>query len=174
MAVLLGAASSTAPGAVQLPKRYYLALGDSIAYGFQPKANATRASAFRGYVEVFAARLRKLSPQIEVVNYGCPGESSVTFALGRCPTLPGVKLHNRYRGPQLKAAVSFLRAHSGQVSPITLTLWGAQRGEAKRTLAGSPGDGTPHGMSRRSVGVVAARTSTRTTRTTPTTIPATT
>jgi lysophospholipase L1-like esterase len=128
MAVLLLAASSTAPGAVQLPKRYYLALGDSIAYGFQPtKANATRASAFRGYVDVFAARLRKLSPQIEVVNYGCPGETSVTFTRGRCPTLAeGVKLHDAYRGPQLKAAVSFLRAHPGQVSPITLTLWGAE------------------------------------------------
>jgi lysophospholipase L1-like esterase len=127
MAVLLSAASSTAPGAVHLPQHYYLALGDSIAYGFQPtKANANRASAFPGYVEVFAARLRKLSPQIEVVNYGCPGESSVTFARGRCPTLAeGVKLHDPYRGPQLKAALSFLRAHPGQVSPITLTLWGA-------------------------------------------------
>jgi lysophospholipase L1-like esterase len=127
MTVFLGAASSTAPGGVQLPKRYYLALGDSIAYGFQPtKANATRASAFRGYVEVFAARLQKLSPEIEIVNYSCPGESTVTFARGRCPTLPGAKLHDAYRGPQLKAAVSFLRAHPGQVSPITLTLWGAE------------------------------------------------
>lgn len=125
VAVLVGAASSPAPGAVQLPKRYYLALGDSIAYGFQPtKANATRASAFRGYVDAFAARLRKLSPQIEVVNYSCPGESSVTFARSRCPTLPGAKLHDPYRGPQLKAALSFVRAHPGQVSPITLTLWG--------------------------------------------------
>jgi lysophospholipase L1-like esterase len=126
MAVLVGSASTHAPGAVQLPKRYYLALGDSIAYGFQPtKANATRPSAFRGYVDVFAARLRKLSPQIEVVNYGCPGETSVTFARGRCPTLAeGVKLHDAYRGSQLRAAVSFLRSHPGQVSPITLTLWG--------------------------------------------------
>jgi lysophospholipase L1-like esterase len=125
--VLLGAASSMAPGAAQAPERYYLALGDSIAYGFQPtKANATRASAFRGYVDVFAARLRKLSPQIDVVNYSCPGESTVTFARGRCPTLPGVKLHDAYRGPQLKAALAFLRAHPGEVSPITLTLWGAE------------------------------------------------
>jgi lysophospholipase L1-like esterase len=124
LALLLGAASST-PGATSSPKRYYLALGDSIAYGFQPtKANATRASAFRGYVDVFAARLRKLSPQIEVVNYSCPGESTRTFTRGRCPTLPGAKLHDRYRGPQLKAAVAFLRAHPGEVSPITLTLWG--------------------------------------------------
>jgi lysophospholipase L1-like esterase len=126
MALLAGSAGS-APGAAQLPKRYFLALGDSIAYGFQPtKANATQPSAFRGYAEVFAARLRKLSPQIAVVNYSCPGETSVTFARGRCPTLAeGVKLHDPYRGPQLKTAVSFLRAHPDQVSPITLTLWGA-------------------------------------------------
>lgn len=121
-------ARSTAPRPVyQAPQSYYLALGDSITYGFQPtKANAAPPSAFdTGYVDVFAARLRKLSPKIQVVNYGCPGESSVTFTRGRCPTLAeGVKLHDAFRGSQLKAAVSFLRAHRGQVSPITLTLWG--------------------------------------------------
>jgi lysophospholipase L1-like esterase len=124
---LLGVASGTAPGAANAPQRYYLALGDSIAYGFQPtKANA-KPSALTGYVSPFASRLRRLSPQIEVVNYSCPGESTVTFARGRCPTLAdGVKLHDAYRGPQLKAAVAFLRAHSDQVSPITLTLWGAE------------------------------------------------
>jgi lysophospholipase L1-like esterase len=124
---VLGAASSAAPGAASLPQRYYLALGDSMTYGFQPtKANATRPSAFKtGYVDVFAARLRKLSPGLQVVNYGCPGESSVTFTRGRCPTLAqGVKLHDAYRGSQLNAALSFLRAHPGEVSPITLTLWG--------------------------------------------------
>ena len=82
-------ASSTAPRPVyQAPQSYYLALGDSITYGFQPtKANpGLRPSAFEtGYVDVFAARLRKLSPKIQVVNYGCPGESSVTFTQGRLP-----------------------------------------------------------------------------------------
>jgi lysophospholipase L1-like esterase len=33
-------------------------------------------------------------------------------------------LHNTFRGPQLTAALSFLRAHPGRVDPITLTLWG--------------------------------------------------
>jgi lysophospholipase L1-like esterase len=111
----------------QPPQGYYLALGDSIAYGFQPnKPNAATPSAFdTGYVDLFAARLRKLSPKLQVVNYGCPGESTVTFTRGRCPTLAeGVKLHDAFRGSQLKAALSFLRAHRGQVSPITLTLWG--------------------------------------------------
>ena len=110
----------------QPPQSYYLALGDSMTYGFQPtKAKpGARPSDFKtGYVDLFAARLRKLSPKIDVVNYGCPGESTVTFTRGgwRCD---GFKLHDTFRGPQLKAAASFLRAHPRQVSPITLTLWG--------------------------------------------------
>jgi lysophospholipase L1-like esterase len=121
-------AKSAAPGPVyQPPQSYYLALGDSIAYGFQPnKRDAAPSSAFdTGYVDVFAARLRKLSPQIQVDNYGCPGESTVTFTRGGCAGLAeGKKLHDAFRGSQLKAALSFLRAHRGQVSPITLTLWG--------------------------------------------------
>ncbi len=111
----------------QPPQSYYLALGDSMAYGFQPTKNpGARPSVFdTGYVDLFAARLRKLSPQIQVVNYGCPGESTVTFTRGGCPAFAdGFKLHNAFRGPQLKATQSFLRAHPGQVSPITVTLWG--------------------------------------------------
>ena len=130
----------------QPPLSYYLALGDSITYGFQPDKADAGAGPSRfdtGYVDVFAARLRaavpqplagarggrveprKIAPKIEVLNYGCPGESSVTFTRGGCPTLAqGIKLHDRFRGSQLQAALSFLRAHPGQVSPITLTLWG--------------------------------------------------
>jgi len=128
---LIGAAAATgaSPRPVyKPPQRYYLALGDSMAYGFQPsKANSiNRPSAFNtGYVDVFAARLRKLSPKLRVVNYGCPGESTVTFARGGCDGLhDGFRLHDAYRGSQLKAAKAFLRAHPGQVSPITVTLWG--------------------------------------------------
>jgi len=110
----------------QSPQSYYLALGDSMAYGFQPtKAKAPPAAVDTGYVDLFASRLRKLSPKLEVVNYGCPGESAQTFVRGGCDWLEhGGKLHDRFRGPQLKAALSFLRAHSGKVSPITVTLWG--------------------------------------------------
>lgn len=127
-AVVLGAAGSTSSRPVyQLPQSYYLALGDSITYGFQPtKKPGARPSLFNtGYVDVFVARLRKLSPKIRVVNYGCPGESTVTFTRGGCPGFAdGFKLHAAFRGSQLRAALSFLRAHPGQVSPITLTLFG--------------------------------------------------
>jgi len=111
----------------QPPQRYYLALGDSIAYGYQPtKKPGARPAAFEtGYVDVFAARLRKLSPKIQLVNYGCPGESTATFTGGGCSaSADGFKLHDAFRGSQLRAALSFLRSHRGQVSPVTLTLWG--------------------------------------------------
>jgi lysophospholipase L1-like esterase len=124
----LGAASGASPQPErQTPQSYYLALGDSITYGIQPdKPAAVAPSAYdTGYVDVVAARLRKRSPGIAVVNYGCPGESTVTFRRGGCPWLAeGRKLHDAFRGSQLAAAVSFLRAHPGEVSPITVTLFG--------------------------------------------------
>jgi lysophospholipase L1-like esterase len=119
-----GESSSTSPR----PQSYYLALGDSITYGFQPTkaaAGAPPSSFDTGYVDVFAARLRKLSPKIQVVNYGCPGESTVTFARGGCPAFAdGIKLHDAFRGSQINAAVSFLRAHPGEVGTITVSLFG--------------------------------------------------
>ena len=112
----------------QAPQSYYLALGDSMAYGLQPsKVNAPPSAVRTGYVDVFAAQLRKLAPRLQVVNYGCPGESTMTFTRGGCDWLKhGGKLHDPFRGSQLKAAEAFLRAHPGKVSPITVTLWGAE------------------------------------------------
>ena len=130
VAVLLALAGSAAGGTpqpvYQPPQSYYLALGDSMAYGFQPtKATATPSAVDTGYVDLFARHLRKLSPKLQVVNYGCPGESTLTFTRGGCDWLKhGGKLHDAFRGSQLKSAVSFLRAHVGKVSPITVTLWG--------------------------------------------------
>src|SRR5687767_13200781 len=121
--VLLALSGTAASGSSQRsvyqpPQRYYLALGDSMAYGLQPTTANKPPSAFNtGYVDAFAARLRKLSPKIRVVNFGCPGESTVTFTRGGCEWLKqGGKLHDPFRGSQLKAAVSFLRAHPGEVS----------------------------------------------------------
>src|SRR5262249_49635067 len=95
--------SRSAPPVFQAPQSYYLALGASIAYGFQPtkaKPGAAPSAFDTGYVDRFAARLRKLSPEIKVVNYGCPGESTVTFARGGCPaSADHIKLHDPFRGP---------------------------------------------------------------------------
>jgi lysophospholipase L1-like esterase len=67
------------PALLTPPRRYYLALGDSLAYGFQPdKAlEGLPPQAFStGYVDLFAGMLRQLRPAIDTVNYGCPGEST--------------------------------------------------------------------------------------------------
>jgi len=97
-----------------------------MAYGFQPtKVDLPPSAVDTGYVDLIAAKLRKRSPNIHVVNYGCPGESSVTFVRGGCDWLKhGGELHNAFTGSQLRAAQSFAATHSGQVSLITLTLWG--------------------------------------------------
>lgn len=128
LVLLTALAASAASGPVyQTPQAYYLALGDSITYGFQPnKPKAAPPSAFdSGYVDLFAARLHKLSPKIQIVNYGCPGESTRTFTAGGCPGRGDVKaLHDSFKGAQLDAALAFLRAHPGEVGPITLTLFG--------------------------------------------------
>jgi len=121
-------AGSTAPPVFAPPLQYYLALGDSIAYGIQPakvRAGLPPSGFATGYVDVFATRLRALAPKIRVVNYGCPGESTKTFIAGGCPWLTGRRrLHDAFQGTQLNAALAFLQNHRGQVSPITLTLWG--------------------------------------------------
>jgi lysophospholipase L1-like esterase len=111
------------------PKRYYLALGDSLAFGFQfvtfnANVPSVPASLFStGYVDILSGVLRGIRPEITTLNYGCPGETSVTFIHGGCLyTASGFPLHDPYDGAQLPAALAFLRAHRGQVSPITINV----------------------------------------------------
>jgi lysophospholipase L1-like esterase len=124
--VIFGA--SPAAAQVDSPKQYYLALGDSIAYGYQATKHASGLPpwAFNtGYVDVFAEHLRQIQPGIAVVNYGCPGETAKSFIKGPCLwSTFGEQLHAPFSGSQLDAALTFLAAHPGAVSPITLTLWG--------------------------------------------------
>jgi len=144
LAVTLGtatAASASPPPLFTPPESYYLALGDSIAYGFQTsKALAgLPPEAFNtGYADLFAARLRQLRPRIATVNYSCPGESTTTFLLPCIWKTSGHALHNDYPGSQLDAALAFLAAHRGQVSPITLSLNGNDINEFLQTCP--PGD----------------------------------
>jgi len=144
LALALGtatAASASPPPGFAPPKGYYLALGDSIAYGFQTsKALAgLPPEAFNtGYADLFAARLRQLQPGIATVNYSCPGESTTSFLLPCIWKTSGHALHNDYPGSQLGAALAFLAAHRGQVSPITLSLNGNDINEFLRTCP--PGD----------------------------------
>ena len=100
---------------------YYLSLGDSLAFGYQPDlvaAGDLDAADYRGYAEDFAA----MRPHLTLVNYGCPGETSGTMLAGHCPW-PGT-LHDPYGGApsQAAAALAFLRAHPGQVDLVSVDL----------------------------------------------------
>ena len=111
------------------PKAYYLALGDSLTFGYQQVKfdsefpNVDPATFNTGFVDDFSTRLAEVDPGLTTVNLGCPGESTQSFINGPCAyEASGLPLHTGYAGSQMSAALAFLRAHPGQVSPITISL----------------------------------------------------
>jgi len=108
------ATSSAASPALVGPKAYYLAVGDSLGFGFQPDLDFVH-----GYANYFYADLKNHGVQ-HYDNLACPGETSSTMINGGCP-YPFLRKY-LYTGPQLKAAVNYLHKHAGQVSPVTLDI----------------------------------------------------
>ena len=109
-----------APAAADSPQ-YYVSLGDSLAFGYQPDlvaAGDLNAADYRGYAEDYA----QMRPRLSLVNFGCPGETTGTMLAGGCPW-PGT-LHTSYGGAtsQAGAATAFLAAHPGQVSLISVDI----------------------------------------------------
>lgn len=100
------------------PKKYYLALGDSLAFGYQP---ATFLSWNKGYAnDWFNSTLKHRGTQT-LVNLACIGESTTTFIHGECP----VNIHKvPYKTDQLDTALSFIKSHPNQVSPVTIDIGG--------------------------------------------------
>jgi lysophospholipase L1-like esterase len=96
------------------PKKYYLALGDSLAFGYQPNFDFSY-----GYADDFFGNL-KGHGTTTLADMGCPGETSSTFINGGCPDAFLRKYP--YVGAQLSAAVSYLKSHAGQVNPVTLDI----------------------------------------------------
>ncbi len=96
------------------PKPYYLALGNSLAFGIQANGDYDH-----GYVADLFQDVQHEGVQA-MANMACPGETSVTFRTGQCP-LSQLRKYP-YTGPQLTAALAFLQAHRGQVSPVTFDI----------------------------------------------------
>jgi lysophospholipase L1-like esterase len=103
----------------------YLALGDSIAYGYQAAlfASTPNPAVFNfGYADLFAAHMGKT-----LTNDGCPGETSSSMMnafgpglCGRAPSgFPYALLHHSYspNANQLADAAAFLDTHAtGEVT----------------------------------------------------------
>lgn len=96
------------------PKQKYLALGDSLAYGYQPNFDYNH-----GYADDFYSNL-KTHGTSALANMGCPAETSNTFINGGCQF--SLIRKYPYTGAQLNAAVSYLNSNQGQVSPVTLDI----------------------------------------------------
>jgi lysophospholipase L1-like esterase len=98
----------------------YVALGDSVTFGYQepkvtPPPDYLRAASFRGYPEQLGTELH-----LKVANFACPGETAVSLVDATAPSFGcenayrrAFPLHQRYRGSQLAAAVTYLRRHPG-------------------------------------------------------------
>jgi lysophospholipase L1-like esterase len=96
------------------PPFYYLALGDSLAAGYQPDPSI---GPDQGYVpRVFQAFQAKV-PNSELVNLGCGGATTTTL-------LSGGGACGYDAGSQLAAAEQFLRDHRGRVLLVTIDIGG--------------------------------------------------
>jgi lysophospholipase L1-like esterase len=102
----------------------YLALGDSVAFGYVPPQavpapNYSDPRSFVGYPEDVARALH-----IPVSNASCPGETTASFlvpgaASNGCENSPGSSvgyrteypLHVQYRGTQMQYALRYLAVH---------------------------------------------------------------
>jgi lysophospholipase L1-like esterase len=96
----------------------YLALGDSVPFGFQesavvPAPGYAHARNFTGYPELVGQALH-----LRVANAACPGETSASLVNASAPSngceaayRKSFPLHVRYKGSQLAYAVKFLKRH---------------------------------------------------------------
>jgi len=101
----------------------YLALGDSVPFGYDPAvAVGAAASRYTGYPELAAPQLG-----LRLTNLSCPGESTGSLidvnALDKgCARFRyAASLHVRYDGSQLQAALAFLESRP-RTRLVTLTI----------------------------------------------------
>lgn len=109
---------------------WYLALGDSLAAGYQPTNpgdHTDREGGYAGLVRDRVARAQPGRPAPELVNLACPGETTTTLADGGRCTYP--------EGSQLAAALAALRERGDHPGLITLQV-GANDVQRCVTLAG--------------------------------------
>jgi lysophospholipase L1-like esterase len=91
----------------------YVALGDSLAAGYQPGGAELRDTA---YPALTAARLTGDGPQLTVENLGCSGETTTSLVEGgKC---------DFDEGSQLAQAESILEARRGEVALVTIDIGG--------------------------------------------------
>jgi lysophospholipase L1-like esterase len=105
----------------------YLALGDSVPFGYNPllRTPGVNPDVFVGYPELASQRFR---PRLKVSNASCPGETSTSLITGTRPD-NGCQdyrqfigqLHVAYTGSQLQYATRYVRANP-RTGLVTMTV----------------------------------------------------
>lgn len=124
VAALTAGASSAWPFHGSPPHGTYLALGDSVAFGYVPPQavpapDYDRPRSFVGYPELLARRLHE-----RLANASCPGETTASMLVAGaqsfgCENSPGspvgyrtlYPLHVHYAGTQMQYALRYLAFH---------------------------------------------------------------
>ena len=141
LAALAALAFAPAAGARGIGSTY-LALGDSLAYGYhqaqfnqelETKGYVEAANFDDGYVDDFGAALRLFNRKLQIINDGCPGETTETMIKGPGPygpqfcaggptgsPFPKAFLHHPYPGTQLEDALAI--AKEPGVGTITIDI----------------------------------------------------
>jgi len=137
----LGALAFAPAAVANNPGGTYLALGDSLAYGYhqaqfnnelKEKGYVEPATFNDGYVDDFGAALKVFNPKLQIINDGCPGETTDALISGSgipgyCSNFPAktpfpdVFLHHQYAGTQLADALTILKENPN-VGTITLDI----------------------------------------------------
>lgn len=112
LAVLAPVSAASAAGApTDRATGWYLALGDSLAAGYQPGQGDDLTG---GYVGGVLDAVRETAPKTRLVNVACSGETVVTLVGGgRC---------DYEEGTQLAQALQFLHAHGRFTRLVTIDI----------------------------------------------------
>jgi lysophospholipase L1-like esterase len=110
---------------------YYLALGDSLAQGFQPDGIFPPYYQADGYVPQVYAALSAADSKLVLENISCGGEGTVSMIDGSQPPSAGPSCGSpvfyRHWYPhktQLAEAVNFLAAHKDNTEVVTIDIGG--------------------------------------------------
>lgn len=121
-AVFLTLLALPATGAAA-PARYTLAIGDSVPYGVVNGAPGSGAR-FTSFIDLLTARVQVIRPGNTAINYSCPGATTADIVGPAASACQGAAQYAPHSGSQLAAALAFLAAHPGDVSPIVVTAGG--------------------------------------------------
>jgi len=113
---LVGLGGTGVAGAATTPSVFYLDIGGSASVGVQPTvSNPHGEPTASGYANDLVALEAANGVALELVQTGCPGESTTTMLYGG---------DHCYQSPvtQLTTAVSFLQSHHDQTGIVTVDL----------------------------------------------------